>query len=182
MAKASKDNSSKSKTNKFGGSSIYSSIYRKKKFYFVGLIIFSIILISIIFYIRLRDDSSSTGEQPDEVSFAELINSGNEEDKTKLVDIYGEDYQAAVERNLNPDFNGWDEQKVNDVYITLLYADKVGDFSQVYTSLSMLEMMKTAGVDIDSNIYGVTQETRDVIKAKADEGARSVLESSEVQN
>lgn len=123
----------------------------------------------------------SRNRQPEKPTATVEISSHNlriaEEDKiTSIVQEYGAEYDAAVKEVYSSSSSEWNKTKLDKAYFSLLYADKVGSFSEVYAVLSLLESAQKKGVDIDDNSYGLNQRTRDEIRKRADNNAQKVLD------
>ncbi len=97
--------------------------------------------------------------------------------RASLVQKFGVDSDKATQEVRNSDSTKWDKSRLDKAYLSLLYADKVGAFTQVYTMLSMIESAERSGLNVDDNSYGITQSMRDDIRQRADANAKKVMGS-----
>jgi hypothetical protein len=75
----------------------------------------------------------------------------------------------------------WNKEMLNDAYAALLYADKMGAYTQVELFLGKIEAAQRNGMNIDDNLYGVNQEARDAIKARLQAWQKKNSENQEVK-
>lgn len=105
-----------------------------------------------------------------------------ENDKAQLVQQYSEQYGAATNDVQATSPSEWDKQTIDKAYTSLLYADKIGAFNQVYTVLALLETAQNSGVDIDNNGFGIDQTERNNIRNRANDAAnKSTSKAGEKQ-
>jgi len=130
-------------------------------------VIFALIaLILVCVVIFIKPNAKETVSTPEPVEG--LLNAGNkDEDIILVVEKFGPKYDAAMDEVQNSDINKWDKAMLDKAYLSLLYADKIGAFSQVQTVLSLLEAVKSNGLNIDDNSYAINQEKRDEILNRA---------------
>lgn len=92
-----------------------------------------------------------------------------------IVQLFGADYETSLKdlQKLPP--AQWDKEMLDRAYFSLLYADKVNVFTQVYTVLAMIDAAESSGLDIDNNSYGIDQSAREEMRNRADNCAQRVL-------
>jgi len=98
-----------------------------------------------------------------------------------LVQKYSKDYGVTGEKVKRSNPSAWNREVLDEAYFTLLYADKIGDFSRVHSTLLMIELAKRNGLDIDDNSYGIDKKMRDTIRKRADEVANNVLNKKHME-
>ena len=92
----------------------------------------------------------------------------SEESRSKVVKEYGGQYDQKVVTVLSKKPSDWTQEDLDDAYMALLYANKIKAYTQVAEILSMIEVAKMTGLNIDNNIYGIDQGIRDSIKTQAE--------------
>lgn len=95
----------------------------------------------------------------------------------EVVRGYSLDYTSTSEDLQKTSFNNWNKETVDKAYFTLLYADKIGAYTQVYNTLFILDTVSKNRVNIDDNSYGVNAQTRSEIRARADANVQKVNNS-----
>lgn len=99
----------------------------------------------------------------------------SDQGKVEIVKKFGTDYDRATKELSSKSPAEWDKASLENAYLSLLYADKVGAFTQVYTMLSLIDSARKNGVDIDDNSYGINQQKRDDIRQRADIKSQETL-------
>ncbi len=102
--------------------------------------------------------------------------------RAKLVEEFGPKYDDAVAKVMASNPGNWDKAMVDNACAALLYADKIGAYTQVNTLLAFIGAAQKRGVNIDDNSYGVTQDMRDAIKKRADAYVQQNTKKLEGQN
>lgn len=129
----------------------------------VGIVV---ALVAIIWgYGELRSSTQKTNEE----TYTDAFTKSNDSDATKsrLVDQYGQKYDTTYAEVKTSNPANWDKAMLDKACIVLLYADKMNAQAQVYAVLSMMELAKARGLNIDDNSYGVNQGMRDAILQRA---------------
>ena len=127
-------------------------------------------------YYKNRQNSASTTDSREVIFKKEMLNpNSSDETRASAVASYSEDYGKSLEATSNTNPAKWDKAKVDDAYVTLLYVNKMGSFSQTLQYIALLEIAKAGGVDIDNNSYGIDQRTRDEIYKTAKQESDKAL-------
>lgn len=149
--------------------SIKARLLNPKLLILVVVILFAAPL-AVIAYSKSTDKEQTIETASNKKDFSEVVQDSDNSDasKSEAVKQFGQDYQEKINRISNSKPQEWDGSFVEDSTNALLYADKIGDFSQVYTLLFVIDYIKRSGVNVDDNSYGVNQEQRDAIKQRAD--------------
>ena len=92
----------------------------------------------------------------------------SEESRSKVVKEYGGQYDQKVVAVLSKKPSDWTQEDLDNAYMVLLYANKIEAYTQVAEILSMIEVAKMTGLNIDNNIYGIDQGVRDSIKTQVE--------------
>ena len=123
-----------------------------------------------------RQDSVITTDSREVIFKKEMLNpNSSDETRASAVASYSEDYGNSLQATSNTNPAKWDKAKVDDAYVTLLYVNKMGSFSQTLQYIALLEIAKAGGVDIDNNSYGIDQRTRDEIYKTAKQESDKAL-------
>ncbi len=123
----------------------------------------AIIILVGIFWLLLRTPSSKPVSTGKDLSGVTKVTS-----KSNLAEQYSSDFTRTSKEVSTTGYKSWTKDTVDKAYFTLIYADKTGNFSQVYSTLYMIESAGQNGVKINDNSYGIDQKGRDEIKARAD--------------
>ena len=94
---------------------------------------------------------------------------------TQVADVvrdYSADYSQAASELQKNSYTNWNRTTLDKAYFSLIYADKIGAFTQVYNTLILIDSAKQTGIDIDDNSYGMDQKGRDEIRQRAEVSAR----------
>lgn len=152
---------------------------KPKKYGVIALIIF----IGILFAFWLYGELLATITRQEKSPFVqEFLNSGDSsEEKSILVKKYSTQYGYSLKNTVSSSPTSWDKDKLDDAYEVLLYADKMGAYSQASAVLAQLDAAKKSGLNIDDNSYGVNQDIRDEIKSRTDERIKKAEESVKVE-
>ncbi len=81
----------------------------------------------------------------------------------ELVVSYGKFYDAAISDLDSIASTDWTQEDIDKAHFCLIYADKIGDYSQAGSLLLMIDEVKKSGVDVDTNTLGVTAADREAI-------------------
>ncbi len=137
------------------------------------ILLFVICLLSLGGYFKFINKPSTL---PTDVR--ELLQSDDSESsQANIVQKYGVESDKATKEAQNSDSVQWDKSQLDKAYVSLLYADKVGAFANVYTMLAKIEAAQRSGQNVDDNSYGITQSMRDAIRERADANAKKVIDS-----
>lgn len=93
-----------------------------------------------------------------------------------VVQEYSGDYATISKEIQDPRMAQWSKTTLDNAYFCLLYADRTGAFTQVYSMLGMIEIAQKGGLNIDDNSFGIAQADRDAIKARADASSQRTHE------
>ena len=147
-----------------------------------GLILLLLVICLLVFagYWVFLKPSPKTAPSTDLSELLQADDSDNSQ--ANLVQKYGVESDKATQEARNSDSTKWDKSTLDKAYVSLLYADKVGAFSQVYTMLSLIESADRSGLNVDDNSYGITQSMRDAIRQRADASAQKVMGSQTGDN
>lgn len=127
-------------------------------------------------YYKSRQNSASTTDSGEVIFKKDMLNpNSSDETRASAVASYSEAYGKSLEATSNTNPAKWDKAKVDDAYVTLLYVNKMGSFSQTLQYIALLEIAKAGGVDIDNNSYGIDQRTRDEIYKTAKQESDKAL-------
>lgn len=123
-------------------------------------------------------------ELSDEEAYAEELLSAESSDDNleSIVSKYGEHYDSAMIRVQESTPLNWNRDILDDAYRSLLYADRVGAFTQVNQILDQIEFAKNNGLEIDDNSYGIGQDTRDSIRQRASTLGGEMQDGSGAEN
>ena len=135
-----------------------------------------VISLGLIFYYgynnRTKPTTTNKPSAEQQAYSKDFINSNNsEENKAKLSDKYSQAYADSLQSISGSNPAEWNREKVNNACATLLYANKMGSYSQALQYLALLDEAKANGVNIDDNDYGVNQKLRDEIYTKSKEAS-----------
>ena len=137
--------------------------------FIICLVALALVLLSL--YLAPRIGRRGTSE-PGAIVQSDLPRIDNNDTIEDVVESNGADYNNSIKAVNNSNPTEWDRAKLDKAYFSLLYADKVGAFSQVYTMLSMIDIAQRNGLDINDNSYRIDQGKRDEIRKRADEYAK----------
>lgn len=143
----------------------------------VGVLIFDAVAYFGLSYLILPDHDDSP--QNKTTNLVAITETKNVED---IIRRYEKDYNRKSKSLQNPYYAEWNKDKLDDAYFSLIYADRVGDFNQVYTILSLIENAKNNGTNIDNNSYKLNQENRELIKRRADQQAKTAFNTTKVNS
>ena len=134
-------------------------------------------------YYKSRQNIVTSTDSREVIFKKEMLNpNGSDETRASAVASYSEDYGKSLEATSNTNPAKWDKAKVDDAYVTLLYVNKMGSFSQTLQYIALLEIAKAGGVDIDNNRYGIDQRTRDEIYKTAKQESDKALSQKGTSN
>lgn len=147
----------------------------KRRRIFFAILIATVSLVGVFGFVRISKEKHEYVAEP-----VESLLQADESDKSKVrvVETYGTKYDAAINKVEDSDPTKWDKEMLDKAYLSLLYADKIGAFTQAYTILSLLELAQNNGLNIDDNSYGITKEKRNDIKKRADVYARQIEDNA----
>ena len=141
--------------------------FTSKKYLIVISALFISLVVGIIFLTNKKDQEPVSISKEEQYA-KDLQNSdSSDESKSQIVADYGKDYDSTISKVTNARPNEWNKTMLDEAYKSLLYADKIGAFTQVNTLLSTIDAMQRSGLDIDDNSYSVNQEVRASIKDRA---------------
>jgi len=124
---------------------------------------------------QLPPANSKTTQTNTKETIREILQADNSDgSKANVVNKFGRDYDSATKNIRGSDPTNWDKAKLDQAYLSLVYADKIGAFTQVYTMMSYIEFAQKSGLNIDDNSYGVNQSMRDSIRERADINSKKV--------
>ena len=126
-----------------------------------------------VFFVQTKESNKPTGHE-----LELLLTSDNNSGRSYVVERYGKKYEAAVEEIRSSDLRKWDKAMLDQAYLSLVYADKVGAFTNVYTTLSLIESAQKNGLNIDDNSWGIDQEKRNAIRQRADYRSQQQIQGS----
>lgn len=136
---------------------------KSKSFHKRVFIVAAIVVLGGVFWLFLRGGSPktiSTGKDLTKINQAPKVND--------VVEQYSGDYSRTTAEVSTTGYKDWTKETVDKAYFNLIYADKIGAYTQVYNTLYMIESAGKNGIKIDDNSYGIDQKGRDQIKARAD--------------
>jgi hypothetical protein len=139
------------------------------------LIILVIALITLGMYIVLkwRKTNATAKKSPSTtLSIQEQKHIVNNTDVSSVVQTYGKSQDVITKEVQASNPNKWDKTMLDKAYFSLLYYDKVGDFSHVNQMLFMISLAQKSGLNIDNNSFGVNQKARDAMQLKASQLAQ----------
>lgn len=136
------------------------SKHRKLKLAAAALVV--IVLASSLLVYFTRDT-----EEPDSILSDQQLKIEDATDARNVAIKYGKDYDDFSKELDDKSYTGWSKDELDKAYFNLLYADKIGLFTQVDNILVRLKGAQMNGVDIDDNSYGIGQAERDAIKERA---------------
>ncbi|GEM_PF-4207350 len=99
----------------------------------------------------------------------------DQHDTVDVLEEYSQKVDSASKEVQNSDIKKWDRKMLDNIYLMLLYADRLGDFNQVNTLLAHLNYASKYGVNIDDNSYGIDDATREAISERAKINAEKQL-------
>lgn len=151
---------------------------KKKPF----LLVVPVLVVAIIAGVYGMRSLWLSSEDPATKSAQELLQvraDDSEDSQIRMVKQFGPAYGSAIQEVQTSDTTQWDKTMLDKAYLSLIYADKVGAFTQVNTMLAMITLAQNSGLDIDDNSYGVTQSMRDDMKQRADALAQQQVDGNE---
>lgn len=137
---------------------------RRLRFGVAAIVI--VALAAVLYWFFMRDTSPpvATGKDLTKIKQASQV--------ADVVQDYSADYSQAASDLQRQSYTNWNRTTLDKAYFSLIYADKIGAFSQVYNTLILIDAAKQTGVDIDDNSYGMDQKGRDEIRQRADVNAQ----------
>lgn len=140
------------------------------------VLVVAIIIVIIVLAWQHQTARQSLGDTvatSDEVGYTlksqAVLGSGDEpDDLAQITYQYGNDYDVIASEVFSSNPADWDRAMLDKAYFVLVYADKIGDFSQAKNVLYRVEKAEVSGVDIDSNGLGIDQAKRSEINSRAD--------------
>lgn len=114
------------------------------------------------YWFFIRDNNSEVNNTE-----GDLVNIKQSTNVQDVVRRYGASYTQAIDLINKTPYAGWDRQTLDKAYFSLLYADKIKAYTQVKSTLFLVESAKRGGLDIDDNSYGIDQKKRDEIRNRA---------------
>ncbi len=139
---------------------------------FVALII-ALLVGAIIVYVLVSRQADGPVEKTQSLAIdlnkktAEIAQTDSQIGTEKLVDEFGQSYDMAYKNTVETPVSKWDESLINQAHLCLLYADKIGAYSEAQTMYYKIQFVKDAGKDVDANAARVTQAQRDEILERA---------------
>jgi hypothetical protein len=142
-----------------------------KKWWLVLAIVLLAGVVALVLFLT-RPDSQPA--EPTEITYEQraksIIEAGDDDASlAQVTELYGSNYDSTVEEVLESDRAKWDKTALNKAYFDLVYADKVGAFSQVEKLLGAIYGAQQLGVDIDDNDVGIGQAERDAMQKRVTE-------------
>ena len=97
-----------------------------------------------------------------------IDNYGNsDKDMAELAKAEGPKYDYANEKLRGTDPAKWDRGMLDLAYSSLVYADKIDDFTNSYSLINKINFAQKAGLDIDDNEYGIDVKKREAMRERA---------------
>ena len=150
------------------------TIRPKKALLIILLILLSIaLIISVVYYYNSQNNSKQqTISQDDnnEINAKKIVETNG---AIEVAKNFGEAFNNNSQELRNSNIGTWNKEKLDKAYFNLIYADKVGSYSDVYNLLSSIDYAEKNGLDINNNSYGIDQKTRDEIKLRADKSVEA---------
>lgn len=145
---------------------------KKQKGLVVGVSVLLVVLAgSAATYYITR--SNSADQQEDPIAYVQE-SEDTEIGTLKLVDKYSGEYSETLDEVRGVAIQDWDDTTVEKAYFCLLYADKIGDFTQVNSMLFLIESAKQQGVDVDYDSRGVGSKELGEIQKRASARAEDI--------
>ena len=145
------------------------TIRPKKQLIIIALIVLGIILVgSLIFFYNSQNNNKQQTISKDENNKINTKNIVETNDVSEVANNFGEAFNNNSQELRDSNVATWNKEKLDKAYFNLIYADKVGSYSDVYNLLSSIDYAKKNGLDINNNSYSIDQKKRDEIKLRAD--------------
>lgn len=130
------------------------------------------------------DRNSGSSDEPAPLNYSTALQSiadtnSEVKDMERFVSEYGQYFDEASDKVLTSNASKWNQEDVNRAHLTLVYADRVGLFTQVLSIHSQISYAKTSGIDVDNNVASIGQAERDSILERANALAGEGSESGE---
>lgn len=141
------------------------AIKKKKQFTLICICIGVLLLIGgYIAYSVLSQESKEQSVEKT-IDYAELSKNlkeatSNAPDSKNLVEEYGKEYDAFNGDVMNTEPSKWNKEHVEKASFMLLYAQSIGAKSQVQVLLGKLQAAADAGVSVNDNSSGLTDQER----------------------
>jgi len=135
-----------------------------------------VFLLGLYIYGETRNPSQPTEEQAYAQEF--LGSDNSDETVSRLVGQYGEQYDQLYEKVTLSDPSQWNKETLDEAYVALLYADKIGAFNQVNTLLGFIDAADRTGLNVDNNSYDINQSMREAMQQSANESAQKQFEQA----
>jgi hypothetical protein len=145
-------------------------------FFLVIILVIGIFTLMMLIFSKRDNTKSQSTDTKTESSPTAILNDLN---TTSLIKEYGATAQSNFSDLRNSSSETWDKTKVDKVYFNLIFADRVGSFSDVFAMLSFLQAAKQSGINIDDNSFNFTQSSRDEIRTRAEISSNTLLNGSQ---
>lgn len=143
-------------------------------FVIATLLILSLVI--LLFQKNINNEKMNKSTQTITKNPTEILQS---EDIKLVVKKYSETNNENYKDLRNSYSGNWDKTKVDKAYFNLIYADKVGSFSDVFAMLNFLQFAKQSGYDINVNSFGINQDKRDEIRIRAETASKAEINEAQ---
>lgn len=159
------------------GKPVVHSRRRSKKLVIIIVGVIAVLAVGgyLLMTLRNKTDTQTTNEK-------DLTKIAETKDVKSVVEQYGDDKQEIAKEVRSSTSKQWDKTMLDKAYFNLIYADKTGSFTEVYTLLSLLDIAGESGVNIDDNSYGIDEADRDAMRERADTAAKQAKRKQKVPN
>ncbi len=142
-------------------------VQRRQRRIILTIIALVLLVGVIIGYILLSREEQPASLSPEILSLKQESSDTSAKNQTKLAEQYGDQYDAAYAEVTAADATSWNKEMLDKAYTALLYADKIGAYSQAIDVLSSMRAAEAEGLNLDDNSWGMRQADRDAIEARA---------------
>lgn len=161
-----KNSNSDSGNKKMRWGKTLTSNYRLVFLFFIIILFF--VLCSVLYLLNNQNKEANIKNAEYQKSIQKQVKITNTENVNDVVKVYGKEKDSYTKELQGTSSASWDKAKLDKVYFNLLYADKVGSFSDVYAMLAFINAAERSGLNVDDNSYGINQKIRNEIKLRAD--------------
>jgi hypothetical protein len=149
---------------------------KSKRMLIVFLVIILVVTAAVVTKVYLLNNEKKV--KPTGKALELLEAKDTDSSKDYLTEKLGEENTNVNKELKDSGLSTWDKAKLDKAYYSLVYADKIGNFTQVFATLSLIESAKKSGLNIDDNSYGIDQAMRDAIKRRAEDLAQKAQASN----
>lgn len=142
------------------------------------LLIVSLVAVAILiaggaawwFFVRTAPEQAAIEGLPESDRELQSLRAAetSDEDIFTIIENYGPFYDEKVVKLQETNPPQWTPEELNEAYVVMYYASKIGAYSQADSVYWQIEWAGDSGIDLDSNRFGITAKDRAAIRTMID--------------